>query len=322
MAQSMKHLSIYLRETIRLTYGKYVASGLVSFKPHSSSYRMKFVAPPLLAHSSTPNYLSTSALLATFDELSGVTMMLTDKTGRGGVSVHLTTEVLKPIQTGSIYTMDIHTDKVGKFLGFSRMDAYDDNGVLLARGTHTKFLPMGYLIDFINLPLVQPVVVWLYHNVFKTKYTTLVDSMLQEASEKDIIAEKKDSFLFTEPAGSIFDLFLLIPSEKPENNDPKISAFEFRVRKETRNIVGLMHGGAVAGAIEKACHLHHHSYQQPHNKSIISMEIKYLSASKGDVIVEVQDDPHVSNQSIGVIRSKKSPAVSVNVQFTCRWGEL
>lgn len=319
----MKNLSVYLRETIRLTYGKYIASGLVSFKPLSSNFRAKLIAPPMLAHPSNPNMLSTSALLATFDEISGVTMMMTDKTRRGGVSVHLTTEVLRPVLTGSIYTMDIYTDKVGKYLGFSRMDVYDDQGIILARGAHTKFLPMGYLVDFVNLPMVQPVVIWLYHNVIKTNFTTLVDSLLEGASDEVVIAEKRDSFLFTEPVGSIFDLFLLAPIEKLENSDPKISYFQFRVRRETQNIMGLMHGGAVAGAIEKACHLHRSNplhYSDNSKTSIVGIDIKYLSASKGDVILEVYDDPHVQNQSIGVIRSKSNPAKSVNVQFTCRWG--
>ena len=87
--------------------------------------------------------------------------MLPVVTGRFGVSVYLSTEILQAVPPGTDVIIIAKASKVGSTLGFATMEMYDTGGQLLARGDHIKHLPMGPMWDlmakFVLSPLILPI---------------------------------------------------------------------------------------------------------------------------------------------------------------------
>lgn len=96
--------------------------------------------------------------MAVFDELSSYAFVVKDSTCRFGVSVYLSTEILHTIPAGKDVIIITKANKIGKTLGFATMEMFDKNGLLLARGEHIKYLPMGPLWNFTAKLLLSPFV--------------------------------------------------------------------------------------------------------------------------------------------------------------------
>jgi hypothetical protein len=96
--------------------------------------------------------------LAVFDELSSYSFVVKDRTCRFGVSVYLSTEILQPIPAGRDVLILTKATKIGKTLGFATMEMFDADGLLLARGEHIKYLPMGPMWDFMANLVLSPMV--------------------------------------------------------------------------------------------------------------------------------------------------------------------
>jgi hypothetical protein len=96
--------------------------------------------------------------LAVFDELSSYSFVVKDRTCRFGVSVYLSTEILHPIPAGRDVLILTKATKIGKTLGFATMEMFDADGLLLARGEHIKYLPMGPMWDLMANLVLSPMV--------------------------------------------------------------------------------------------------------------------------------------------------------------------
>ena len=101
--------------------------GIVTF-----SYKV----PPSLCRVSTPattasqkQVLTCSAALAVLDELSTYSFLIKDANTRGGVSVHLSVELLGDISANEDVNVVCTSDKVGKTIGFCSMDVSLDDVV-------------------------------------------------------------------------------------------------------------------------------------------------------------------------------------------------
>lgn len=105
--------------------GELIRYSLKNFRVQRSktTSKMSFdilASPALCYHQAqaSPNALSSSALLALFDELSTFSLFAFDKTRRPGVSVSLSTEIVRPIYEGDSVTMVTSCDKLGLILAF------------------------------------------------------------------------------------------------------------------------------------------------------------------------------------------------------------
>jgi predicted thioesterase len=94
--------------------------------------------------------LATSAALAIFDEISYNAFLMQDKTCRPGLSLQLSIEMIKDCPAGETVILKSHVEKAGKTIGFADMTMTDEKGVVIARGKHIKYLPMGVLWDKVN----------------------------------------------------------------------------------------------------------------------------------------------------------------------------
>lgn len=105
------------------------------------------------------------------------------------------------------------------------------------------------------------------------------------------------------------------------------SVYEVIVHGFMKNFLGkAMHGGAIAAAVEEACYLHHMSQTGTGNKEkqqgyIKSMDVCYLSPSKGTLLITALDDPFSPNpcKTMGKVLDKKDN--SVCCEFTCHWAK-
>lgn len=338
-----------IRESIFKTFGKYVSSTVLGFHIEQSQTRFRYLVPPMLCQpaSSSSNYLSTSSHLAILDDLSSFAAMAGDSTHRTGVSLSLSAELLHPerIKAGDEIQVLCQVDKIGRSVGFLTIEFQDISGKVVARGTHNKFMPTGFLWETLLSKPLFPFGLWLFGKYAgQHKYRTPVDYLFQgNVSSEDAIRALKDirPKSLTGAVGSVFDLFALTnapaTTATPSSEGlPVIHRYEMDVLKETKNYVGLMHGGAIAGAIEKACLLSRNiiprESSQPTGLIVGSMSVRYLSANKGRIVVEVTDDDNAGTiidpvtqqrmplQSVGSVKDAKTGKVTV--QFTCTWRAL
>lgn len=378
---------IGLRESIHKTFGKYLASSVLGFQATQTETRFHYMIPPMLCQrkvdhdseavtvdstsgttttandpgSFPPNYLTASACLAILDDLSSFACMAGDRTHRTGVSLSLSADLIHPSRMTALSEIDVlcKIDKIGRYVGFLTVEFVDRvDGRVLARGTHNKFLPTGFLWETILSKPFFPLGLWLFQKYAgPQRYSTAIDYLFPE---RQVSPERAKSLLLTthRPAsltkalGSVWDLFSLTPKvttaspiSQGEDSDIATKAgsnvikyvYATEVTKETKNYVGLMHGGAVGSVIERACLTARQSQwsarypEEPTLPPMIidSMEVRYLSANKEKLTVEVWEDAEastlslrngtqqVSSRSVGVIRDAASGAI--NVQFICHW---
>jgi acyl-coenzyme A thioesterase PaaI-like protein len=250
---------------------------------------------------------TTSTILALFDELSTYGLMLSDKVPRGGVSVHLSTEVVKECYAGQNVTISTKSDKIGKALGYCTMELLDEDGSVLARGKHIKYLPLGKLWDFLASPMILPLTLFFYQyftkvfpETFLGKWWYRTNVKKHDPSSEDMIADNEVSTVllkslagkklssirdspYSNPAfnNEVGGLFQALDLERLDGGEETTTCkFEIRVRPHLTNLLRKMHGGAVAAAIEQACILSARKKGKAEGLLVTSMEIRYLSPSQ------------------------------------------
>lgn len=264
-------------------FGKYLSSHHTKLleggrNSVSYSYSTPEVLCRPLASKTTPSMLSTSAILALFDEFSTYGLMSHCKTSRPGVSVHLSTEIVEPVPAGQEVVIRSQSDKIGKALGFCSMQLYTTDGKLLARGKHIKYLPMGSAWDFLMGPMMLPFTLAMY-NFFTTnavgKFLSGLFSKKNKKSSSDASTTSKE----ISGLGSMFTELGLTAAEAKGGADKK--DFEFKSSSKLLNLLGALHGGALAAAIEEACMMSRRGSATSGDQYVIqSMKVRYLSPLK------------------------------------------
>eukprot|EP00981_Chlorochromonas_danica_P007025 scaffold1528_cov199-Ochromonas_danica.AAC.1 len=184
-------LSLILRESVHSTFGQILLSHLkaVHKVPHGLAYEFK-VPPSLCRIQKSHPVLSNAATLALFDELSSNALLTVDRQNRGGLSVHLVTEVIKPAPLHDNVVIITTAEKVGRTLGFLSMEMRNVKGDLLARGKHIKYMPMGWVADFLAHPKVIPFTLQIYEKFIGKMISTPLDRIVYEPREVSDSEEK------------------------------------------------------------------------------------------------------------------------------------
>lgn len=295
-------VAIALREDVHRTYAKYFLPSATSFTfSKKDADKFSILVPPSICRKITPtdttaSYLATSSILAFYDEMDAHSFINKDATGRGGVSVELSVDLFKEVKPWSRLVMELKTEKIGKFIGFSSVVVKDEDNNIVAKGSHSKFMDMGRLWNVMHNPWISK---WLYALYYRFRYaafTTPLDDIIHgtttlEDSESRIRANP----LFQSPEElfhanfSSFQLqskALHLEREDADEGDAVAShTYSLNVLKQTKNYLGLMHGGGVAGAIEQACYMFKFHGDENERKwrgrlRVAKMDIKYLNATK------------------------------------------
>eukprot|EP01038_Epipyxis_sp_PR26KG_P012756 gene12756-17102_t len=294
------------------------------------------------------NYLSSSAILAIFDELSTYSLMWSDKTCRGGVSIHLSVESLKHVTANSKVSVACKADKIGKMVGFCTMELFDDKGYLVARGKHIKFMPMGFMYDFINNKYIQPYFMYLIAIFTSISFQNNIFVKWLSALFKS--SKKPSPLIIPNNINELSGIFNCL-SVQPLSHDASIKAFKIlgilntsssidhdmyrrgqedglfqvKVQPWACNYFKIMHGGAIAMSIEQACVLYRqaHTDQNDNQVCISGMSIRYLSPTKGDLFITIKEefDQHRHRdgpiRTVGQIVNQKDGLICA--EFQCHW---
>lgn len=268
----------------------------------------------------TQTVFSVAAILALFDECSTYSLIYKDRNRRSGVSVHLSTEIVENCGADKKTYVKCTSDKIGKALGFCTMELRtQDSNRLLARGKHVKYLPMGWFYNVLTSPVVLPYAVYWLTLLSDTEYlkTSWLGKIL--ARLLGIRSMPKDYKMpdFEGLSGAFRELQLRrvtnsidktnanTPHETTKNEFVQLShidvdrevnseghstlVYEVKVLPHLKNMMGFMHGGAVAASIEEACVQTKRKFALEDNAAVASvplncfvksMDIRYLSPMK------------------------------------------
>lgn len=263
----------------------------------------------------TDPQFSAAAIMALFDEVSTFSCAMKDRKKRPGVSVHLTTEIVKNVHAGEEVTILTSADKIGKTLGYCTMEILNAKGELVARGKHIKHLPMGLYFDVITHPLVSPAALTFYENFMVSK-----EGRKARAEGKHELKIPK-GYPSIDGVGRVFDILgLKRLSSNPFQGDRDTShrlthcsnngrlepetelSFSMTVQQVTSNLNKTMHGGAVGCAVEHACLLSRSGNTNALGNQdgtqgvydldcyVQSLDVRYISPMRGDLIITTVND--------------------------------
>jgi len=198
-----------------------------------------------LTNKKEESILSTSCALALFDELNTSSFLYHDRSTRSGVSIVLRVEMLKSIQSGQRVSISFSSDKIGKTLGFSSMTMKStDTGTLLARGSHIKYLPRGWLMDSILAPLLNRVIFFLDWLVkIKVISLNVDDTFVKIFAGKNLTRPAKD--VPTEIQAAALDSLDVTEYLSPTHATDTHVQYSFPVQPHMWNVTGILHGGAI-----------------------------------------------------------------------------
>ena len=211
-------------------------------------------------------FMPLSATMAVFDELSTVGLISLDKSHRWGVSVNLSTSLVRQPREGEDLVMLVKYNKMGKTLSFCEMALKDSKGDLVAIGNHTKFMPVSWLYDnFLSLPMILPIVLNLFWSFTSTsvKRTWLGKKYIPPAPEGENLE-------------STADIEGILPSFAMQFNEAQ-GTFDFIARQLHCNPMSF-HGGAAAMAAEEACVLAAERAGLGPDLFLKKLDMQYLSA--------------------------------------------
>ena len=136
--------------------------------------------------------LSLAGLAGVLDVVSTLDIVHADGTHRPGVSVQLTLRLTpqgeaKRIAAGGRLVLKCGASKLGATLGFSELAVLDDDGALLAVGTHVKYLPpSGFGIGPIWQTLMHPWVLPLFYGRCFPRWRDWMDKRLERVHGKQL----------------------------------------------------------------------------------------------------------------------------------------
>jgi acyl-coenzyme A thioesterase PaaI-like protein len=290
-----QYMKFLFRMSVNDSFGKFTDSTIehIDYEhfPEKLAYRYKI--PPALCHEihSKDNkkelYFSTSGVLAVMDELSTVAFSLEDRSYRNGVSLDLSVETLKPIPAKEDVMLVTRTDKGGKVC---TMELTNLQGEVLARGKHTPVTlpsPFTFLTEIFFRSSLFGTYLYFYEEMCERQFSTSLDQLLGipdhpvlPISEDILIPEFVfNTLLDLSVSGNPIDRMRLLDLA-PDNHDfERCELFELKVKKEIKNSLGSMHGGAVGMAIEESSRrfkeVDHPELE--HLLKLKSMDIRYLA---------------------------------------------
>jgi acyl-coenzyme A thioesterase PaaI-like protein len=265
--------------------------------PEKLAYRYKI--PPALCHEihSKDNkkelFFSTSGVLAVMDELSTLAVSLEDKSYRNGVSVDLFVEALKPIPAKEEVVLVTRTDKIGKTLGFCTMELTTLKGEILARGKHIKYLPLPlpfpftFLAELFFRSSLFGTYLYFYEEMCERQFSTSLDKLFG-IPDHPVLPISEDVLIPEFVFNKLLDLSIndnqsdrkKLLEEAPDNHHcDRCELFELKVKKELKNPLGSMHGGAVGMAIEESSRRFKEVVhpELEHLLKLKSIDIRYLA---------------------------------------------
>lgn len=300
--------AIAIREDFHRTYAKFLLPCISAINMDKKSLdRFELLAPPSMcrkkAENSEESYVATSSMLALYDEMDAHSFISRDKTGRGGVSIELTFDLYEEIKPWTRLVMELKTEKMGKFVGFSSVEIKDSvSGKIVARGNHTKFLHHGWWWNIMHGPILGPIIYDYYYQFRYDKFSTPLDDILLGRSnpevtdkfirEYPIFQSKEELFHANFSSFRLENAMYTYDNEDSDSGDKVLShKYSLNVLPQTKNYLGLMHGGGVAGAIEQACHLFKfHGQENANNRSHLRLSrihIKYMNATKVSSLISL-----------------------------------
>lgn len=254
--------------------------------------------------------LSASVALAIFDDLSTIGVMGADSCNRPGVSVHLNTHLLVAVPPGTDLTLNCKIDKIGKVMGFTSMQLVLTKSphTVVAVGTHIKYLPLGsWIMDWLVMQpaVLKPMITYgLFHDG-----TSIFSRM-------GLVKPFIKKILFDPRQNAFMALGLCATSESAG----AMSSMTTKVHQALCNPLSSMHGGAVGMAAEFASQCKTARPDDVDPEAIVTeIDITYLSALTGEIIVEASPD-NDAGVTRGVVR--KSNSSNPAAQFSLKWGSL
>jgi acyl-coenzyme A thioesterase PaaI-like protein len=300
---SKRLLPMLLRESTDWSYGKYTVSTIQSVNYDHSPEKLiyKYKPPPAFCHEivSKENknvkelYFSTSGILAAMDEMSTYAICFEDHYYRGGVSVDLFVESVKPVPANEDVYVVTRTDKIGKILAFCTMELTSLEGEILARGKHIKYLPLpqplGAFLDGLAVSPIFPMLLTIYYKLVGKRIKTPLDHVFK-IFKNEVVPVSRD-VMKPEHAFHILNLTanedpedrkaLLV--DAPDNHHCETSEiYNMKVKRELCNFLGAMHGGAVATACEESSRLFKEKThpELQHLLKLRSLDLRFLSPVK------------------------------------------
>ena len=249
--------------------------------------------------------MTCGAALAILDDISTYSFFLNDQSSRPGVSVHLATELCEPCYAGQEVHIRVRTDKIGRTLGFCSMDIVDakDSSKLYAKGSHIKFLDMGKVWDLLFGKRFFNFTMALIHAFQLDDPKSLTSSYINKLLGIKKNKVNESSTRIDTKIGSLFDNMNI-------TNDIT-GTYKLIPRGGLNNPMGGLHGGALACFIDYSASKH----ANLHNTYIKKIETKYLSKSKGPILIkDIVMTPSTYESSGNVINEKDSTSI---VQFNC-----
>lgn len=263
----------------------------------------------------TEPQFSAAAVMALFDEISTFSCAMKDRKKRPGLSVHLTTGIIRNVYAGEEVTILTRADKIGKTLGYCTMEILDSKGELVARGKHIKYLPMGLFFDVITHPVVSPATIAFYENFMVSK-----EGKKARAAGSHVL-KVPEGYPSIDGVGRVFDILGLkrLPSNPFQGKrdtshhltlcsdngrlDPATEfSYNMTVQQVTSNLTKTMHGGAVGCAVEHACLLSRSGNTNAQGNQegthgvydldcyVQSLDVRYIAPMRGDLIITTAND--------------------------------
>jgi len=290
-------MAISMRESAHSAFGGYLLHSIkgFNFDKMPATFECKYQVPPSLCSPSIVgkkhSYMPTSSILALLDEISAHMVIGVDKNFRPGVSVLLSTELLKPVAMNDNVLVATHVDKIGKYMGFCTMEIYDEKGQeLLARGKQIKFMPAGLFFEVISQPFIFPLFAKFYYHILGKRFRySAVDHLLPEfAKNVPTKTSPPEKIIEDEEVGTIFTSLSIekvpdaIDYSHLSGHEANSGYYLVHVQKEMMNPLGSFHGGAVAASLEDACRAYKEELCQELSihPIIQSMEVRYLASMK------------------------------------------
>lgn len=296
-AHSAKLIAIYHKTLAKTSFARCLGSHdarIESMTLRMSAFR--FTLPQRLCIESR---LSASSAMAIFDDLSTVHLLGVDTSCRGGVSVHLSTTLLRNVPAGSDLTLRCIIDKLGKSMGFVTMEMVDTaSSTVVATGKHVKFMPTGnFWVDLLSRPfLLAPLIQYGLYEDGSTIFHRL--GLLKPGKPKE--------YTCGEGPAAAYEYLGLSPATNT-----------LRVHGLISNPLGSMHGGAVGMTAEwAALQSADGKAKAAAGQAVTSISATYLSALTGDVAADVAPGAGA------VVMRRASGFTAPCSQFTMQWGKL